>query len=177
MVIMGKLLTPGQCELWAQAQATLRMVQTADGGAGADRRNPRPPRSIGHSTDIYGEPVMKLRVEVPRKSRRAAERRHVRLGLPWSPRPSPLILLIIVLNRVVLEPLARVTRHAVSIGEGTDLTARLHLAGADEIARLAREFDRMVARVAEGRRQLVDQSFQAGFANSPRACCTISAMP
>ena len=29
---------------------------------------------------------------------------------------------------------------------------------------LAREFDRMVERVAESRRQLVDQSFQAGFA-------------
>jgi signal transduction histidine kinase len=65
---------------------------------------------------------------------------------------------------VVLEPLARVTRHAVAIGEGTDLTVRLHLPGRDEVARLAGEFDRMVARVADTRRELVDQSFQAGFA-------------
>src|SRR2546429_9895450 len=34
----------------------------------------------------------------------------------------------------------------------------------DEIGVLARELDRMVARVAESRTQLVDQSFQAGFA-------------
>src|SRR6202035_4099656 len=75
-----------------------------------------------------------------------------------------LVLLVVALNRIVLRPLARVTRHAVAVGEGTDLTARLNIPGQDEIARLAREFDRMVERVAESRRQLVDQSFQSGFA-------------
>ena len=75
-----------------------------------------------------------------------------------------LLLLVVALNRIVLRPLARVTRHAVAVGEGTDLTARLDLPGQDEIALLAREFDRMVERVADSRRQLVDQSFQAGFA-------------
>src|SRR6202030_39919 len=72
--------------------------------------------------------------------------------------------LVVALNRIVLKPLARVTRHAVAVGEGTDLSARLSLPGQDEIALLAREFDRMVERVADSRRQLVDQSFQAGFA-------------
>jgi signal transduction histidine kinase len=75
-----------------------------------------------------------------------------------------LILLVVILNRVVLERLARVTRHAVSISEGSDLTARLDLGSADEIGLLAREFDRMVARVQEARTELVDKSFQAGFA-------------
>jgi signal transduction histidine kinase len=75
-----------------------------------------------------------------------------------------LLLLVVALNRIVLRPLARVTRHAVAVGEGTDLTVRLNIPGQDEIAKLAAEFDRMVERVAESRRQLVDQSFQAGFA-------------
>ena len=75
-----------------------------------------------------------------------------------------LILLLIVLNRVVLEPLARVTRHAVAIGQGNDLMARLNLNSRDEVGRLAREFDRMVERVEQTHRELVDQSFQAGFA-------------
>jgi signal transduction histidine kinase len=75
-----------------------------------------------------------------------------------------LLLLVVALNRIVLKPLARVTRHAVAVGEGTDLSVRLNVAGKDEIALLAREFDRMVERVADSRRQLVDQSFQAGFA-------------
>ena len=50
------------------------------------------------------------------------------------------------------------------MGEGSDLGARLNLASRDEIGRLAREFDGMVARVEQSRRQLVDQSFHAGFA-------------
>ena len=75
-----------------------------------------------------------------------------------------LLLLVAALNRIVLRPLARVTRQAVAVGEGIDLGVRLNIAGQDEIAKLAREFDRMVERVAESRRQLVDQSFQAGFA-------------
>ena len=75
-----------------------------------------------------------------------------------------LLALLIVLNRVVLEPLARVTRHAVAMGEGSDLGARLNLQSRDEIGRLAREFDGMVARVEQSRHQLVDQSFHAGFA-------------
>jgi signal transduction histidine kinase len=75
-----------------------------------------------------------------------------------------LIFLIVLLNRLVLDPIARVTLHAVAVGAGGDLTARLDFAGNDEIGRLAREFDRMVERVAESRRQLEDRSFQAGFA-------------
>jgi signal transduction histidine kinase len=65
---------------------------------------------------------------------------------------------------VILTPLARVTRHAVAIGAGKDLTTRLDSTSEDEIGVLAREFDRMVERVADSRRELVDQSFQAGFA-------------
>jgi two-component system, NtrC family, sensor kinase len=56
------------------------------------------------------------------------------------------------------------TRHAVALGEDRDLTTRLELHRGDEIGVLARELDRMMERVAESRMQLVDQSFQAGFA-------------
>jgi two-component system NtrC family sensor kinase len=75
-----------------------------------------------------------------------------------------LLLLVVILNRVVLTPLARVTRHAVAIGAGEDLTQRLDFESRDEIGVLAHEFDAMVERVAASRRELVDQSFQAGFA-------------
>jgi signal transduction histidine kinase len=52
----------------------------------------------------------------------------------------------------------------VALGEDRDLTTRLELRHRDEFGVLARELDRMVERVAESRMQLVDQSFQAGFA-------------
>ena len=60
-----------------------------------------------------------------------------------------LALLVIVLNRVVLSPLARVTRHAVAIGDGADLTARLNLPGEDEIAVLAPEHSEVFVSRAE----------------------------
>ena len=48
-----------------------------------------------------------------------------------------------ILDRMVLNPLARVTRHAVAIGEGKDLTTRLDFKANDEIGILASEFDRV----------------------------------
>jgi signal transduction histidine kinase len=108
---------------------------------------------------------MTLRVNVPRKiTERGQSAVSYASTYLMVAALAALTLLVIVLNRVVLAPLARVTRHAVAIGEGTDLTARLSLPGRDEVAVLAGEFDRMVERVAESRRQLMDQSFQAGFA-------------
>jgi signal transduction histidine kinase len=115
--------------------------------------------------DVYGRPLLTLRVEVPRRitaeGRTAVTYASAYLG---GAAVAALLALLMVLNRVVLEPLARVTRHAVAMGEGSDLGARLNLASRDEIGRLAREFDGMVARVEQSRHQLVDQSFQAGFA-------------
>jgi signal transduction histidine kinase len=79
-----------------------------------------------------------------------------------------LVLLLVVLNRLILKRIMGVTRHAVAVGAGGDLTARLDFVGDDEIGRLAREFDRMVERVAESRRQLADKSFQSGFSERAR---------
>ncbi len=167
MVIMGRLLTPAQVRsLGAQAQANLSMV-SSDSPGGADRlvETDTATQVYRSFDDIYGKPLMSLRVEVPRKiterGQRAVTYASVYLIVASV---AALVLLVIVLNRMVLAPLDRVTRHAVAIGEGADLTARLGLPGNDEVAVLAREFDGMVARVAESRRQLVDQSFQAGFA-------------
>jgi sensor domain CHASE-containing protein len=167
MVIMGRLLSPQQVQMiGAQAQANLSMVSDSFGG-GADRlvETDAVTQVYRPYTDIYGKPLMSLEVDVPRKiterGRGAvtyASACLVAAGL------AALILLMMLLNRIVIAPLARVTRHAVTIGEGADLTARLDLPGRDEVAVLAREFDCMVEQVAESRRKLMDQSFQAGFA-------------
>jgi two-component system, NtrC family, sensor kinase len=74
------------------------------------------------------------------------------------------MLLIGVISRVILNPLAVVTRHAVRVGQDEDLTTRLDLKRHDEIGVLGRELDRMMERVAESRTLLVDQSFEAGSA-------------
>ena len=77
-----------------------------------------------------------------------------------------LVLLIAMLNRTILRPLATLTTHAVAIGRNDDLGVRLALDRADEIGRLASEFDRMLESLADARRQLVDRSFEAGVAEN-----------
>lgn len=167
MVVMGKLLTPLEVQMiGAQAQASLTMLPDRPSAGGEEIAETGTSTQVSKPfTDIYGRPLMRFRVEVPR---RITARGHVAVTYASLylivAAITVLLLLVVALNRIVLRPLARVTRHAVAVGEGTDLSARLNLPGRDEIALLAREFDRMVERVADSRRQLVDRSFQAGFA-------------
>jgi two-component system NtrC family sensor kinase len=167
MVIMGRLLTPVQVQMiGAQAQASLAMLSTAAAAGGETIVETDTATQVFRPfADIYGKSLMSLRVEVPRRitARGQGAVTYASLYLIGAA-VTVLLLLVVALNRIVLKPLARVTRHAVAVGDGTDLTVRLNHSGQDEIAKLAREFDRMVERLADSRRQLVDQSFQAGFA-------------
>jgi sensor domain CHASE-containing protein len=166
-VMMGRLLTPAQVRmLGAQAQTFVSMLRDGSAAAADLITETRTTTQVDRSyRDIEGKPIMTLRVEVPRKIT-ARGLKTVTFASVYVMVAATVVLLLLVvgLNRVILRPLSQVTRHAVAIGEGTDLTARLNLPGRDEVARLAREFDRMVGRVAESRQQLVDQSYQAGFA-------------
>ena len=150
MVIMGRLISPSEIALLgAQAQASVSLLPPAA------THTPSGVVETDHSVrvyhlfnDIYGRPILTLRVDVPREiTRRGYAAVHYASAYLIATAIMVVILLVIVLNRTVLNPLARVTRHAVAIGEGVDLTSQLNFQGEDEIAVLAREFDRMVARV------------------------------
>src|SRR4029077_20363442 len=167
MIAMGRLLSAsGVRTIGAQAQADLTLLAP---GAIQGREQLLESNDVTRVyrtfDDLYGRPVMTLRVDVPREVtlRGYAAVTYASICLVGAA-VVVLILLVSVLNRLILTPLAVVTRHAVALDEGKDLTTRLDLARTDEIGVLARELDRMVARVAESRTQLVDQSFQAGFA-------------
>jgi two-component system NtrC family sensor kinase len=170
LVIMGQLLDRAHVRaLGAQAQAALSMLPAPppDVGAAAERltETDQVTRIDRSFRDVYGRPLITLRIEVPRRIT-AQGRTAVTYASAYlvGAAVAALAVLLIALNRVVLGPLARVTRHAVAMGEGSDLGARLNLGSHDEIGRLAHEFDAMVARVEQSRHQLVDQSFHAGFA-------------
>lgn len=167
MVLMGRLLTPGAVKaIAAQAQSDLAMLPPSAGAAPESLEETEQATRVYRTfTDLYGHPVMTLRVNVRREvSMRGKAAVKVAALCLLAAAVVVVILLVVVLNRVVLDPLAAITRHAVAIGEGKDLTTHLNLTRTDEMGVLAREFDHMVERVAESRMQLVDQSFQAGFA-------------
>jgi sensor domain CHASE-containing protein len=167
MVIVGQLMTPDNVRsLGARAQADLTLRPSARAISGEELSETVSTTRVEQSlSDIYGRPLATVAVDVPRRIT-ARGRNAVTYASAYliGAAVVVLILLVVILNRVVLEPLARVTRHAVSISEGDDLTARLDLDSRDEIGLLAREFDGMVGRLEEARNELVDKSFQAGFA-------------
>lgn len=166
-VVMGRLLTAAQrLAISEQAQVSLAMTDAnPSGDQGAIVTTDSTTQIYRTFNDIYGKPLMTLRAQVPRSisDRGKSAVRYASAYLVGAA-IVVLLLLLFILNRLVLAPIARVTRHAVAIGKDADLTQRLNFKGSDEIARLAAEFDRMVENVADTRRQLVDQSFHAGFA-------------
>jgi two-component system NtrC family sensor kinase len=166
MVLMGRLLTDAVVAgIAARAQADLKMLPPDPALAGEQlNETDAVTRVFKPFRDIYQRPAMALRVDVPREvTLRGKAAVKVAAWCLLAAVVVVLVLLIVVLNRVILEPLGAITRHAVAVGEGGD-AAPLALKRDDEMGVLAHEFDRMVRRVAESRMQLVDQSFQAGFA-------------
>jgi len=115
--------------------------------------------------DIYGRPILPIEVVIPRDitaSGRAA------LGFATlSVGVAALVVigtLLVLLQRVVVSPLSRLTRHAINIGRSDDLSARFNSDRKDEIGLLSRAFDSMVARLAEARKSLLDRSYRSGLA-------------
>ena len=152
MVIMGKLISAEDVAgLGALAQADLSMLPFRPSDGQSRIRLVETDRFIQVYRlvdDIYGHPVLVLRVNAPREiTQRGYAAVEYAFAYLMLAAVLLVVLLLFVLNRTVLGPLARVTRHAVAIGEGADLTTRLDFEGRDEIAVLAREFDRMVERV------------------------------
>lgn len=171
MIVIGRLLSAAVLtDIATQAQTELIMAPTL---ANAPREQLVNSDSVARIyrtfDDIYGHPVMTLRADIPRA---VSERGYtaVRYAAAYLLGAALLVfmLLLAALHRLILRPLALVTRHAVAIGKDKDLSGRLALAGSDEIAVLAREFDHMVERVAQSRTQLVDQSYQAGVGELAR---------
>jgi two-component system, NtrC family, sensor kinase len=171
MVLLGRLLSAAEVRsIGAQAQVDLTMLPPAAGVSGERLLESERLTRVFHSfDDIYGVPAVTLRVDVPRditaRGREAVAYASACLIVAGI---TALIVLVMVLNRAVLNPLAAVTRHAVDLGQHADLTTRLNLARRDEFGVLAHELDRMVERVAESRTRLIDQSYEAGFAELAR---------
>jgi sensor domain CHASE-containing protein len=166
LVMIGRLLSPTVVQhIGAQAQAELAMLAPEEVAGPELVETDTQTRVYRAFGDVYGHPIMTLRVDVPRRiTARGQAAVAYASGCLMAAAVIVLILLVMVLNRAILRPLALLTNYAVALGKDRDLTTRLDLKRRDEFGVLGREFDRMVERVAESRTQLVDQSFQAGFA-------------
>jgi sensor domain CHASE-containing protein len=174
MVLVGRLLTDeelrdiGDDAQVRVARAALPLLRSADGApveTVIERDTVTDVTRVFNAVD--GSPALALRIEVPRN---ISQRGHQVVGYAAVflvlTGGMVLVMMIALLNRSVLDPLSRMTRHAVALGRSDDLTSRLDLKRTDELGDLAREFDRMVTRLANARHQLVDRSFDAGVAEN-----------
>jgi two-component system, sensor histidine kinase and response regulator len=158
LIILGRLLSPAEIEqIGLQAQEAVTMTSGSEGNRIDQLVDTSGSTQVSRSfVDVYGRPVMALRVDVPHRiTARGRSAIAYSSGYLIGAAVLVLALLVLILNRIVLAPLAKVTRHAVAIGKGNDLTARLRLEGDGEIGVLGRELDHMVERIADSRGQLV----------------------
>jgi sensor domain CHASE-containing protein len=178
-VVLGQFLDAAAIAQQARVQLTVSILKkaglqpeeaaiAAELGSG-DRSILREDENIARVyrilPDLFGQPALLLRVDVP-KAISARGQGAVRYALLSLLGAGLVILFVLVasLRYLVLGPIRRLTGHAVAIGQRGDLTARLSLNRRDELGVLAREFDQMVERLAAARKALVEQSHQSGIA-------------
>ena len=173
-VLLGRVITPqvaGRLATQAQVQLEVSTPPAAAAAAGPDPVAPRIVQGTTHNAvyrnlyDIAGEPSVQLRIDVPRAvTARGHDATGYALASVFVAGAIVLVTLVVALRYMVLRPVSLLTDHAVAITEGDDLTRRMNFERRDEIGILAKEFDRMVDKLADARRRVVDQSFEAGAA-------------
>lgn len=127
-------------------------------------------RSYRLLEDVFGEPLLVLQTNTPRQIS----------TLGGSTVGATLLLISAVgmvlaavswwlLRTSIATPLERIARHINRIRESGDLSMRLNEQRADEIGILAGEFDLMAGKLQDARRLLLQQSFNAGKADTAAA--------
>lgn len=115
--------------------------------------------------DINSKPIIALQIDTPKnistQGRAAVNQSLLSLALTGI---FVMLLLWQLLQKFVLQPLSKLTEHAVRIGKDDNLQARLNLQRQDEIGILARTFDQMLENLSDARRRLIDQSYHSGVA-------------
>lgn len=113
--------------------------------------------------DLNGKPVRDLSVITPREiSARGWSALNSSMLLMGVTAALVMAILLWLLNATIVVPLSRLTTLARKIGSDENPSARMNLQRRDEIGLLGNEFDRMVDRLADTRRRLLNESYRTG---------------
>ena len=117
--------------------------------------------------DIFGAPVLVLSAETPRDIS-ALGRRTVNGAMLLLLIGGVLATIVMwsLLRRIILTPIESLAGHIDEIRESGDLLRKLELDSDDEIGALAAQFDNLTSEVHAARQALLDQSFNAGKADT-----------
>jgi sensor domain CHASE-containing protein len=118
-------------------------------------------------SDLFGEPMLILQADTPRQiSTLGSKTVNGALLLLLGAGVVVAVVTWLLLRGIIVLPLERLANHITGIRESGDLSLRLNESRSDEIGALAIEFDKMTLEVHDARRQLLDQSFKAGKADT-----------
>ena len=116
--------------------------------------------------DFRGDPLLLVSAKVKRDISRIGERVLVAsVGGVALTAILVMAVLAALLQWLLVGPLVTLTGRVVEIGAKGALDRRISLQRRDEIGILSREFDRMLANLADAHRRLVDHSYQSGIAH------------
>lgn len=120
--------------------------------------------AYGGLDDVRELPALLMRAELSRDVT-ATGARAVRYALTSTVAAGVLLLLVLLnlLQRAVLTPIAALTEHATEISRSEDFTRRIGSERPDEIGVLAREFDGLIGRIEQSRADLVKAARAAGM--------------
>jgi len=122
--------------------------------------------------DIYGEPILVLRANMPRDIYRQSQitRRYfifsiLAIGMIFS------LLVLLFLVRLVLFPIDRVNKYLDIVTSTKDLSFRIPLKGKDEISKLSKTINLMLEKLEASRKELWDsrELYKNLFENMPGA--------
>lgn len=147
--------------------ATVEQLEAAAAGTPVHTVDETDIRSFRLLNDISGNPLGVLQSRTPRAVT-AIGQNAADLALLLFVGTSVLVvaLLWFFMRRDIVGPLERLTAHMGSIRVSGDLSARITPHRNDEIGHLAHEFNALTGELQQVRRQLVEQSFKAGRADT-----------
>ncbi|MGZ9034450.1 MAG: CHASE4 domain-containing protein [Rhodospirillales bacterium] len=118
--------------------------------------------------DIYGQPALLVHADVGRAvSETGLRALLLAVGGIVAAGLVVLAVTVALLQCLLVGPISHLTEHLLTVGSSGDLSRRVGLQRSDEIGLLGRQFDDMLEKLAEARRQLLDQSYSAGVAEMP----------
>jgi len=117
--------------------------------------------------DIFGEPLLVLEADTPKRIS-ALGSRTVNAAMLFLVIAGVIVTVVIwyLLRGTILQPIEKLAAHMKKIRQSGDLSYRLQLDSNDEIGALASEFDNLTSEVHEARKALLVQSFKAGKADT-----------
>jgi two-component system, cell cycle sensor histidine kinase and response regulator CckA len=110
-------------------------------------------------TDLEGKPALLLKVKIPRTVYMQGQVNLLQFMILLLAASATLTAITLaVMERVVLNRIAKLTADVSKIGDSADLSTRIHVPGDDELTLLGASINRMLADLEEAQRERAEQS-------------------